>query len=415
MRIALVTQHYPPHFEGGTEAVVRSQARELAELGHDVRVVSGTDRAHSGQDVLRAEVDGLRVAFLPRRADEPYDLELARPRLAPLLLQETAGADVVHVHHWSTLCASLARLLAPRARVVLTLHDLFVTCPRFFRVPAGEVECGPRGVFEPCGPCLVPDAPGSAAADLARGAARRAAELQRELDAARVVLVPSQAHRERLGELVRFDDAHVFVVPHGLVRPLRRARAPAAWDGRSRLRLLFLGHRSALKGVLDLAHAIGGLPEVERARVDLLLLGSAVERGIDERLRQAARGATLEFLGDYDHAHLAERLSAAGGAHLAALPSRAWESYALVVDEALALGLPVWVGDRGAPRERVGGAGRVLSAARPEAWTGALSALFGDPEPLARETAAVPFVLRTAADAARELDALYKKLLVSAA
>ena len=58
MRIALVTHHYAPHFEGGTELVARAQARALAGRGHDVRIVAGTDRPHAGMNVLRSEVDG---------------------------------------------------------------------------------------------------------------------------------------------------------------------------------------------------------------------------------------------------------------------------------------------------------------------------------------------------------------------
>ena len=172
MKIALVTQHFAPHFEGGTEAVVRAQARELAARGHDVHVVSGTDRAFGESDggASEAEVDGLRVDFLHRRADEPYDLILERPRLTRRVAKLCADDDVVHVHHWTTLDNSMVRTLSEGGRpVVVSLHDHFTSCPRFFRIPAGGVERCP----EP-GPADSPDRIAPCVACCAAGCASRA-------------------------------------------------------------------------------------------------------------------------------------------------------------------------------------------------------------------------------------------------
>ena len=65
MKLVLLTQHHAPHFEGGTESVVRAQARELALMGHDVRVVSGTDRAHEGTDTMEEE-PSIKASFCVR-------------------------------------------------------------------------------------------------------------------------------------------------------------------------------------------------------------------------------------------------------------------------------------------------------------------------------------------------------------
>ena len=74
MRLVLVAPRFGEGLEGGTERVVRAQARLVAAAGHDVLVVAGSDAAHAGRDVEHVEVDGLEVARLPRRADERYDL-----------------------------------------------------------------------------------------------------------------------------------------------------------------------------------------------------------------------------------------------------------------------------------------------------------------------------------------------------
>ena len=82
-----------------------------------------------------------------------------------------------------------------------------------------------------------------------------------------------------------------------------------------------------------------------------------------------------------------------------------------MLDEAHALGLPVWVSDLGALPERVAGAGRVLPANDREAWRSAFSELLRTPGMLADERAALPSRVRTARDAAGEIDSLYRELL----
>lgn len=410
MEIVFIAPHFLPEFQGGTETVVRAQARALMALGHRVRVVAGSDRLHAGADVERAQVGEIEVAFLLNKPDEHYDLALARPRLRPLVRELVRGADLVHLHNWWTLHSNLVRdARAADLPVVVTFHDLFTTCPRFFRLPPDPaIHCPPPGQYDECARCVSAQSGWGHEALLA-GFAQRNAWIAAELAAAQALVFPSRAHAARVSEYVPFDHGRMSVVPHGLAEPLARV-VQRGWDGRERLRVLFLGHRSDFKGVRDLVRAAAALGDGEKQRIELLLLGTEVARGFDDELRREARGVSLTFAGKYTHAELPERLAALGGAHLGAFPSRAWESYGLVADELMALGLPVWVGDRGAPQERVGRAGRVLPAQDPGAWTRALAGVLADPAELERERAALPTRARTAADAARELDALYERV-----
>jgi glycosyltransferase involved in cell wall biosynthesis len=410
MRIVLVTHHFLPEFEGGTEAVVRAQARELAARGHHVRIVVGTDEPHRGADVERLEVQGLEVNVLRRHRDEPYDLELARPRLRALVAGLVAGADLVHVHQWKTLHQHLVRDSRAVAPVVVTLHDLFVTCPREFRLPPDPaLVCPPRGEFEACVRCVANEADWSHAQFLA-GFEHRAAWTAAELAAADAVVCPSRAQVARIAEFHTLDEARLHVVPHGLSEALPRL-VTRGWLGLGPLRVLFLGHRSEVKGLRELVRGAAALGAAERARLELVLLGEAVQPGFDDELRALGRGLTLRFLGSYSHADLAARFAALGPVHLGAFPSRAWESYGLVPDELMALGLPVWVSDRGAPRERIAGAGRVLPAEDAAAWTRELARALAEPESLERERLALPTKVRTASEAVRELEALYAHLV----
>ena len=407
MKLLVLSPHYAPRFEGGTEVVARAQARALAARGHEVVVAAGCDTPHAGLDVEHERVDGLDVHFLPRLADERYDLLLERPRLLGLIDELAREVDGIHLHGWGTLAGGLVARLAGRVPVVVTLHDLFVTCPRFFRLPVGGVEsCPPRGEFEPCVRCVAPDAGGTPPEVLRAGLVERARRWQTELDAAAAVVLPSESQRARLASLVDLPTDRTHVVPHGLCRPVDAKGAAADWVGEGPLRVLHLGNLTAAKGVLDLARA-AALATKSGASVELVLGGKAVEPGIDERIDELAAPASVHRLGPYDLDTLGGALAQRGGCHLCVLPSHAHESYGLVVDEALALGLPTWVSDRGAPRERVGAAGRVLPAEDAEALAHALVAVVRDPELLAAERAAIPAELPAAEAAARAIEALF--------
>ena len=412
MRVVLVAQHYPPHFEGGTEAVVRGQARELAALGHEVSVVSGTDLPFVEGGVHIEMVDDLLVTFLYRRSDEPYDLILERPRLQRRVATLCEGADVVHLHHWTTLDNGLVRSLSADGRpVVVTLHDRFTACPRFFRVPAGGVErCPEPGDVEPCVRCCGADAP-LPEEELRAGLRARSRVFIDELDAAAQLIAPSRAHANALAGDLGFDPGRFEVVPHGLARSLERMAPPPAPHP---LRILHQGHRTSIKGTLDLVRALAALPEARRSEVELLCMGTEVESGFDQRLRSEAEAAGVRVVleGAYDVQNLAALLSERGGAHLAAYPSRAPESYGLVVDEALALGIPCLVSDSGALPERLGGAGCVLPVGDVSAWTAAIQTVLADPSLLESWRTATPAGVPTSADAARALDSLYTRLLV---
>jgi glycosyltransferase involved in cell wall biosynthesis len=424
VKISLVAQHYAPHFEGGSEAVVRAQARELAALGHELRIVAGTDLPHAGEDAPRCRVDGLEVVHLPRFPHERYDLELARARLRELVLRETAAAELVHVHHWSTLCGDLVRALAARQPVVVSLHDFFASCPRFFRAtPPAELECPPRGEFETCARCIERDAHGHTRAQLEHALRARTQAYAAELRAARACLAPSSFLARALEDLLGLENGSVRVLGNGLAPGLARTAAPLPYGGwtvaprghaRRALRVLHFGHRSHVKGTLDLVRALAALPA---GSAELWLAGSEVESGFDARLRSAAGELALRFLGPYARETLPEL---AAGADLAAFPSQAQESYGLVVDEALALGLPTWVSERGALPERIGAArgasgssgmpGRVLPASNVEAWTAAFARVLAHPLELEHERARVPASLPDSAEVARALDKLYAEL-----
>lgn len=423
MRVLVLGQSYAPVFEGGTERVARARVRALVEAGHHVRVIAaappahgvfegapeppGSERGERGQASAEQRVDGVPVVFIAEDFPPGDRAQLVAQRLwidrptrrAAVLAQVAAwtqaeGAfDLVLVEHLASLSLGLVAALRQRgARVVLALHDLFVTCPRFFRDPpsALDLACpGPGDALTACAHCIAPEAPEASHAELLAAMGERQRRFALELDGADLVIAPSQSHAARIEALLGRAPGSVAVVPNGLVGaipevvPAPRAAGP--------LRILHFGHRVRTKGVVELVRAAGLAARqlVEEGApapvLTLALFGAPLEADLDaelERLAAGFPGLALELNGAYAIEALAQ---AAARADVAAFPSKALESYGLVVDEALALGLPVLVADTGDGRtpgalaERVAEAGAVLprptGAAAIEAWAAALADL----------------------------------------
>lgn len=410
MKIALVTGAFPPEFVGGTERVVAAQARALQQRGHEVLVVCGSqDKRHGFRQEVRDE-DGLAVLRIAKTRVESSQAHWQFARLARIVDDATVGYDVVHVHHWAGLSGDLVRRLQRRVPVVLSLHDAFASCPRHFRVPLEDCVCPSSRPTSDCARCVVPLVGEASPHDLEEAVAARWTSFRAEIEAASLVVTPSRSLRASLGAWMELDSSSWEVVPHGLCQEL--TPVPTTREDGGPLTVVSFGNRARAKGTLDLVRAMAALPE---GSAKLLLLGAEVEPGVDAELHAAAGSLALELEGRYDDARLAQR---AAQADLAAFPSRAEESYGLVVEEALALGLPVWVSDRGAlPEVLTDVAGRgalpggVLPAEDPAAWTRELQRLVEDPRRLQDARALVPAAPRTVESAVEQQLRIYAEAL----
>ncbi|HZM00995.1 MAG TPA: glycosyltransferase [Planctomycetota bacterium] len=408
MRVAHLVHQFPPEFRGGTEACVESLAGEQLRRGDEVLVVAGSSRRDSQGVVVRERVGALDVARVLRRPGENFSMDDRHGRVAEQVLETVAEfrPDVVHVHHLQNLSADLgARLARTGLPVVATLHDYLLVCARFFLVrPDGSscAEAFPLPALPRCVDCCLPDFPaGREALELETRARQQTA--QAEAAALRLAIAPSEAVAARWRRSGLFPGGRLVVLPHPAPRP---AGAPAAPRDRSdgRLVLATWGHLAPAKGVLDLLAALRLLRD---GRAALIVLGEPVDAAHAEELLDAAEGLDVTFRGRYAPADLA---ALRGEADLAVFPSRAEESFGLVVAEARALGFPVAVSDRGALPERVGAAGAVLPAAEPALWAHLLQALLADPSPLQRWASAAGADLLPPEAHARAVADLYARV-----
>lgn len=124
MRIAILTNEYPPNVYGGAGVHVEYLTRELSRLGS----------AHSSVEVIcfgdqRIESGNLRVQGVEPDFALPYDDPKHRKFLDTMLKNlvmagMTRGVDVVHCHTWYTHLAGCLIKQLTGARLILTTHSL---------------------------------------------------------------------------------------------------------------------------------------------------------------------------------------------------------------------------------------------------------------------------------------------------
>ena len=382
MKVALVTHGYPPELVGGTELAVQALAHGLAQRGVEVLVIAGSMDHAEGFRLSRATDqdprEGTRVEVVRiHRADLFFDhwQKSASGSVARAFGQilEQERPDLVHVHHWIRLSDDLvARAAEAGVPACVTLHDLWTSCLVAFRVrPASSEFCRAPLAPDPCLACAEgqpPRTPWMPREMAQERLALRKRALASELGLARAVIVPTRAHGQALATFLGFDPERTAlrVLPHGRDLQLVANQPLLEPAQHGRLELAAWGHLHPLKGQDLLLEALRTLPDPGAVR--LHLLGGEPDAGFARRLRREAQGLEVRFHGPF----AVDELDRHPGTRVHAMVSgsRAHESWGLVLDEAVALGLPMVLPASGAFPERM--------------TRGALFFQPGDPEDLGR-------------------------------
>jgi starch synthase len=124
MRIAILTNEYPPHVYGGAGVHVEYLTRELARLDngqHDVTVLCfGEQSIHESNLTIR----GVRPNFTLPCQDPRHEKFMDTLARDLLMAGSLRNIDVIHCHTWYThLAGCLARQLTG-APLILTTHSL---------------------------------------------------------------------------------------------------------------------------------------------------------------------------------------------------------------------------------------------------------------------------------------------------
>lgn len=400
MKVLFVVANHPPEACGGTEQVVVALSAELRARGVEVAVVSGSDVPLGARDVFDEAHDGVPVTRIPRTMGERDQHGFVRPRLLELLRQRLVAfaPDLVHVHSFTHFGVGIGELCALQAvPMVVTCHDLWVTCARYFRLPVPGVTCPSGTDRTPCVPCVNTFLQEYEHL-VVQGLAERDRLLRAEFARAAAVTTPSATAASFVRDCLPYAQP-IEVIPHGLLRAVPAGDRALPPQPGERLRVGTFGGLVRAKGLVELLDAVAGLP------IELHLAGRLHEPDLRDLVEARQRaGLTVVWRDAYGPAdrHPARDL------HLAVFPSKCQETYGLVVDEALAHGVPTVVSDQGALAERAHTPGVVVTPL--PRLASVLRELVGSPSRLAALRAAIPASLPTiATSAARHLE-LYRRL-----
>ena len=292
---------------GGIGGHVDTLTRGLRSRGHDVRIITDRSTAQAFGWTDAEDLWPLRPGLGVARAPIAWHLVMRRAR----------SVDVVHAHgHQAAVVAAVAVARArPRPRLVVSLHN---------DLPPGAARGRPGGVFGWAIRRAIGWALGRA--DFVTGASPDLVDLARSLGARRAELAPVTSARV----------ATLLAEPDRDVDDRRRAALRARLLGSlgepdpDRPLMLTISRIAPQK---DLHTLVAAARRVEAPATWVVVGGG--DPDLRARLEKEAAGIRLHFVGPRDD--IDDWLHAAD---LFVLTSR-WEARALVVQEAMAAGLPV--------------------------------------------------------------------------
>ncbi|KAA3629083.1 MAG: glycosyltransferase [Proteobacteria bacterium] len=359
MRILHVVHHFPPESIAGCERYVLELVQAQATAGHHVHVL--TRSIMSIDDGVLDDWDARNRVSVSRVWDErPYmddwyqfHVEAAENDFATLVRE--FKPEVVHLHHWLSLSLTLLGRVDLSTRcVVITIHDLFGTCPTGHRILPDGGLCERDVNIDNCYPCLLisGDRPTPFSTDpeeLSTMLAQRTRALDREFLSADRIVFADDGFRRFYRRFRHIDDDRTRVVP----LPVADLPAQSPPANPERIHIGYFGSINKWKAPHLLLEAIRLLPEWSKTRISVTILGMILHTDYREKLFDLATGLDVVFHdGFYDLHRLPEFAF-----DFCVFPSTHFESYSFVVSEAIKMEVPLVVSDTGAPAHRIGDCG----------------------------------------------------------
>ena len=410
MKILHVTHGYYPETKGGVEAYTRKLVAEQLRQGLDVSILSGSMVPWETCGLEDNEHEGVRVLRL-HRDDWYFDIHAKayHPGVERLVREtfEREKPDLIHLHQWIRLTSNLVEIADELGiPTVVTLHDLYTSCPRAFRVDRDEKACDKPLSVDSCRSC-VPRFGHESEEEIAEGIRLHHDNYQRELSLARALIVAASVTGRTIAEKTGFAGDAFEVLPLAYQRRFANLSAtptPLPADGEP-FRFGYWGMVTKRKGAQILLEALRRVCAHGPARpVEVHIFGDIDTDELRDQLHGLAEGHPVVFHGHYEYEELA-----GAGLHMAVFPIICFETFALVLDEAIELGLPSIVTDLGALPERAGASCLTVPSGDADALADALEKVLARPALRDELAAHLPALPLTPAQHSEELLRIYRR------
>jgi len=337
LRFCFLTTFYPPYNFGGDGIAVQRLARALVRAGHRVTVVHDVDawRLLGGRSDLPAgEDDGVEVISLRSRMGslsplltQQFGIPVAHGRRIRRLIEER-DADVVHFHNVS-LVGGPALLRAGQNSIRLyTAHEHWLVCPmhvlwRHNREPCTGRECVRCTLAHRRPPQLY----------------RVTGAMQRSFREVDTFIALSEFSRQKHAEFGFGPSMEVMpnLVPAPQGAPSAARTELPVHEETGRPFFLFAGRLERLKGLDEVIQVFERFPDV-----DLVIAG---EGGHEAALQASPTpNSNVRFVGRVSSFALGQLYGRAAGL---IAPSIGFETFGLILVEAMSHGTPVLARDSG--------------------------------------------------------------------
>jgi glycosyltransferase involved in cell wall biosynthesis len=395
MKILMVVHGFPPESEGGAERVAFFQARELAKR-HQVTVLHRVNHPNQLEYKVREEeaVGFRRISVNNTFKERPNFHWLYRnPKIDDILRKvfTEEKPDIVHIHHLTGLSTGLIPIAKEYgSKVVLTIHDFWMLCPRGQRLKTDLTWCSTIDAAQ-CGECvagwMIPPVAGKGR--LPEGIRRftspfrtrlaswlvkakrtstmdsikeRDREMWMVMEGVDLLTAPSRFMRDSFIE-AGVSEKHIIKVPNGMDPNLFSKNPPLVppyWRrGEDKLRIGYIGSLIPSKGLHLLIEACAKLPQ---DKFTLDIYGAAVPYDgfpnyENDLLRKGASLSNVRFHGKYSNREVGKILTSLD---VVVLPSLWQENAPLTIEEAFLAKVPVVAAGWGGMKERIAEGGGIL-------------------------------------------------------
>ncbi len=362
------------------EFYLRDLLAAQRDLGLQVSLLSGSQEMRPQVQVEEDQVDGVQVLRL-HRDDLHFDhyAKLYHPEVSQKVeeLLRRLRPDLIHVHQWIRLTCNLVEIAHGLGiPAVVTLHDVYTSCPRCFRMHRGGQTCFLPLSVANCLGC-VPRFGHESEMEVQEGIQLFQDQYQAELALAQRVLVANVATAELLAQCNDMAPESLQVLPLPYAPKFRQKLHPYQLPpGDQPFRFAYWGSVTRHKGVHVLLQAFKDLLQPKLPRpVELHVFGKPDTPALAKELGNLAKGLPVTLHGSYEPADLQ-----AAGLHMAVFPMLCFETYGFVLDECFELGLPCMVSEMGALPLRAGGAALKFAPDNPGAITQTMAEVLAKPE-----------------------------------
>jgi len=346
-RVLIVSQLFPPYFIGGAEIAAYEQSKMLKKMGWEVKIFAGKINNSIKRYALTKEKNELDIMRINLHDIDFYHdkyLNIDKEQIREMFRQQLYdyAPDVVHFHNIYGLSLGMVEDCKKfKIPVVMTLHDYWGICPKNLLLDEKGSICNIND-----GTCSICQNHITSESGIDVSSFQRNSTYVQIYKKADIIISPSKYVAEKFIE--RSIPREKFkILKYGIdlsrFKNIKKSKT-------KKIRISFIGQIIWHKGLDTFLQALLTLNDYEKSKIEVSIIGTG-DKVFTAYCRDLVKNLSfVKFLGKIDSEKMHEFY---GSIDLLVVPSRWPENSPLVVQEAMACGIPVLGSDLGGMPELI--------------------------------------------------------------